>query len=112
MKSFRLIKVCLNKMHTEVRICKYLSDKFRIEDFSNTQIFNFALQYANRKVQQNQFRLKLNGTHELLVFADDVNLLGNNIDTIEGTIETIIDAVKGVGLEVNTNKYIYILQHE
>jgi ABC-type siderophore export system fused ATPase/permease subunit len=48
-------------------------------------------------------RLKLNGTHQLLVYAD-VNLLGDNTDTIKKTIETLIDASKEVGLEVNTEK--------
>jgi hypothetical protein len=44
--------------------------------------------------------LKLNGTHQLLVYADDVNLLGDNT-------ETLIDASKEVGLEVNTEKTKY-----
>jgi hypothetical protein len=51
--------------------------------------------------------LKLNGTHQLLVYADDMNLLGDNIDTIKKNVETIIDASKEVGLEVNTEK-IYV----
>jgi hypothetical protein len=40
--------------------------------------------------------LKLNGTHQLLVYADDVNLLRDNIDTIEKNTKTLIDASKEV----------------
>jgi hypothetical protein len=61
-------------------------------------LFNFGLDYVSRKVQENQVGLKLNGTHELLVFADDVNLLGDNIDTIKKNTETVIGPFKGVGL--------------
>jgi uncharacterized Fe-S center protein len=46
-------------------------------------------------------RLKLNGTHQLLVHADVINLLGDNIDIIKKNTEIIIDAVKKVGLDVN-----------
>jgi hypothetical protein len=53
--------------------------------------------------------LKLNGTHQLLAYADDVNLLGDNIDTINKNIETLIDASKEVGLEVNVEKTKYML---
>jgi hypothetical protein len=53
--------------------------------------------------------LKLNGTHQLLVYADDVNLLRDNIDAIKKNMETLIDASKEVGLEVNTKKTKYML---
>jgi hypothetical protein len=53
--------------------------------------------------------LKLNGTHQLLAYADDVNLLGDNIDTIKKNTETLIDASKQVGLEINAEKTKYML---
>jgi hypothetical protein len=63
-------------------------------------LFNFASEYAIRKVQENQVGLKLNGTHQNLSYADNVNLLGDNIDTINKITETI----KEVGLDVNIEK--------
>jgi hypothetical protein len=60
-------------------MCKYLSDNFRIQnglkegDALSPLILNFALEYVIRNVQGNHVRLKLNGTHQLLVNANDVN---------------------------------------
>jgi hypothetical protein len=70
--------------------------------------FQLCLEYAIRKVQENLWGLKLNGT-QLLVYADDVNLLGDNIDTIKKNKEIVIDASKEVGPEVNTEKTKYML---
>jgi hypothetical protein len=72
-------------------------------------LLNFALQYAIRKAQENQVWLKLNETHQLLDYADDVKLLGDNIDTIKKNTETLIDASKEVGLETNEEKTKYML---
>jgi hypothetical protein len=49
-------------------------------DALSPMLFNFALEHAIRKVQVNQAGLKLNGTHQLLVYADDVNLQSDSIE--------------------------------
>jgi hypothetical protein len=53
--------------------------------------------------------LKLNGTHQLLAYADDMNLLGDNIDTVKKNTETLIDDSKEVGLEIKVEKTKYML---
>jgi hypothetical protein len=45
-------------------------------------LFNFALEYAIKRVQVNQDCLKLNGVHQLLAYADDVNILGGSVHTV------------------------------
>jgi hypothetical protein len=72
-------------------------------------LFDFALEYAIRKVQENQAGLKLHGKDQLLAYADDINLLGDNICTVDQNTETSIDASKEVGLEINVEKTKYML---
>jgi hypothetical protein len=66
-------------------------------------LLNFALEHAIRKVQENQVGLKVNGTHQLLVYTD-VNILGGKIKTMKENTQTLTDASKPIGLEVNTEK--------
>jgi hypothetical protein len=72
-------------------------------------LFNFSLEYAIMKVQENQVGLKLIGTCQLLARADNVNLLGDNIDTIKKNTGTLIYASKEVCLEINVEKSKYML---
>jgi len=67
-------------------------------------LFNFALEYTIKRVQVNQDGLKLNGTHQLLVYADDVNILGGSVHTIQKNAEALVVASKEIGLEVNADK--------
>ena len=66
-----------------------MSDKFPVRnglkqgDAVSPIIFNFALEYTIRRVQVNQDGLKLNGTHQLLAYADDVNILEGSIHTLK-----------------------------
>ena len=73
-------------------------------DTLTPMLFNFALEYAIRRVQANQDGLKLNGTHQLLAYADDVNILGGSIHTLKENAETLVAATREIGLEVNADK--------
>jgi hypothetical protein len=93
-KLVRLIKICLKETYNKVHIVKPLSNNFPLQhvlkqgDALKLLFSNFALKCAIMNVQENQMELKLNWTHQLLVYADDVNLLGDNINTIRKTKKT------------------------
>ena len=76
---------------------------------SHILLFNFALGYAIRRVQVNQDGLKLNGAHQLLAYADDVNILGGSAHTVKENAETFLVATKETGLEVNADKTKYMV---
>jgi hypothetical protein len=92
--------MCLNETYCRVRIGKNLSDKFTVQnglkqgDALSPLILNFDLECAIRRVQENQEGLILNGTHQLLAYANNVNILGEKKDTIQKNTE----AGKEVGL--------------
>ena len=81
-KLVSLIKMCMNETYSTVQIGKHLSDMLPVRkglkqgDALPPLLFNFDLQNTIRRVQVNQDGLKLNGTHLLLVYADDVTILG------------------------------------
>jgi len=72
-------------------------------------LFNFALDYAIRRVQVNKGGLKLTGTHQLLAYADDVNILGRSVHTVKENAEALVVATKEIGLEVNGDKTKYMV---
>jgi len=90
MTLVRLIKMWMNETYSTVWVGKNLSDMFPIRNDSiqgnvlSPILFNFALEYTTRRVQVNKDGLKLNGTHQLLVYADDVNILGGSVQMIQG----------------------------
>ncbi|KAJ4440904.1 hypothetical protein ANN_10751 [Periplaneta americana] len=109
-KLVRLIKMCLSETHSRVRIGQFLSDAFPIHcglkqgAALSPLLFNFALEYAITKVQDNKEGLELNGLHQLLVYANDGNMLGENPQAIRENTGILPEASK----EIEVEKFKYL----
>ena len=102
MKLLRLTKMCLNETYSTTRVgicltCFLLGMVLPL-------LFNFALQYAIRRIQVNHNGLKLNGTHQLWIFVDDVNVMGGSIHTIKKNAGALLVSCKETDLEGNADK--------
>jgi len=72
-------------------------------------LFNFAIECAFRRDHVNQNGFKLNGAHQLLVYADDVNILGRSIHTIKKNTEALVLASQEMTLAVKADKTKYMV---
>ena len=96
----------LAETYSRVRVGKNVSDRFPLRnglkqgDALSPLLFNFALEYAISRVQVNQDGLKLNGTHQLLAYADDVNIQGGSIRTLKENVKALVAATMEIGLKV------------
>jgi len=72
-----------------------VSDRFHIRnslkqgDALTPMLFNFALVYTIRRVEVKRNGLKLNDTHQVMAYADDVNILGGSILTLKEKCRSI-----------------------
>ena len=77
--------------------------------YYQTLLFNIALEYVIRRVQENRIGFEMNGKHHLSVYADDINMLGENLQTYRENTEIFIKASKEIGLEVNSENTKYMI---
>jgi hypothetical protein len=88
----------LNETYSIVRTGKNLSYKFPVQNGALSPLLsNFVLEYAIRRAQENHEELKMNGKHQRLAYADDVNVVEESTDTIKKNNEAVLDASKEVG---------------
>ena len=105
----------LTETYSRFRVGKNVSDRFPIRnglkqgDALKPFLFNFALEYAISRGQVNQDGLKLSGTHQVLVCADDVNILVGKVSAVKENAETLIATSKETGLEENEDKTKYMV---
>ena len=114
MKLVRLIQICLNETYSTVWIGKHLSDMFTIKNALKQGeallqlLFNFAWEYAIKRVHVNQETLKLHGTHQLLVHMLIMLIYQAEAYLLRRKTEEVV-ATKETGLEVNDEKPKYMV---
>jgi hypothetical protein len=92
--------MCLTETYSRVRVGKNFSEMFPITnglkqgDALSPLLFNFVSEYAVKRVQVNQDGLKLIGAHQLLAYADDVNILGGSVHTVKENAEALVVATE------------------
>ena len=92
-----------------------MSDVFPIRnglkkrDALSPLLVNFVLEHGITKAQANHEGLKVNGTHQLLVYADDVNILRESVRTLKENTEAVVVGGKEIGLEANADKTKYMV---
>jgi hypothetical protein len=102
--KFVSLTMCLSETYSTVRVAIHFSGVLPVTnglkqgDGLSPLVFNFALGYAVRKVQVNEDGLKLNNTHEILVYAVGDNTLGGSVHTIQENTEPLVVASKENGL--------------
>jgi hypothetical protein len=79
------------------------------QDVLSSLPFTSSVGYAIRRIQVNQNGLKLNGTHQLLFYADDVHILGRSVHSIRKRAEATVIASKKMKLEVSADKLKYLV---
>jgi len=115
MKLVTLIKMCLNETYSRVHVKKILSDAFSVQkgvkhrDPLSPLFFNYALEYAIKKVKENHEGMQLNVTYQILVYAEGVNIWSENINTTKTNMDALLQARRQVGLYVNTEKTKYMI---
>jgi len=108
----------LPEVYSRVWVGENVSDRFPIRnslkqgDTQSPMLFNFALEYAIRRVQVNQDGLKLNGTHQLLAYADHINILGESIHTVKENAEALVAATRETWLKVSADKTKYMVMSQ
>ena len=115
-KLVRLMKMCLNETYSRIQVGKHLSDMFptknglKLRGALLSLLFNFALVCVIKRFQVNQVGLKLNVAHQLLVYADEINMLGRSMPTIKKNTGALVVTTREIGLAVATREKMLIKQ--